>query len=397
MNIEMHQKSSEKLYGLIQGLLKETRFSLGSTKFDYDSKSFEYISLELNKRKTEFKTNSISCMLVYMESIRVFIKRKRMDEQGLDLIFNDLDAGEFDDAVGFILSIYKSIPMHYKIKIPLNNVNFNMDSGENYRVNIVGGRIRRLALQESYDDYSILSTIHLGCFSIYEENFFMKDVLLKLNIILFFLKVFKITEHTKVSAAHNGWGLFGPFEKHDIPVIRVSVENINYPEIYSDSILSISLSKYLSEISLTEDYKNKGEPKDIEQVLFVSDLLVKDDTREGVKIKAAIDWFMQSEVTDDLTMSFLQICMGLESIFGDDDYEYGLTNVLADRCSYLIGKSIAERKEIKVQFKEIYKLRSKIVHGVKGYLSSQEMDIKRKATMYLSKSILKEISNIGFL
>ncbi|MBI0276284.1 hypothetical protein I6H07_10785 [Hafnia alvei] len=92
-------------------------------------------------------------------------------------------------------------------------------------------------------------------------------------------------------------------------------------------------------------------------------------------------------------MSFIQVCIGLESIF-DYDYEGGLTNILSDRCAYLIGKNINDRKNIKKAFKEIYQIRSKIIHGVRNHLSEKEEYLRYVARMYLNKSIMREIDNL---
>lgn len=397
MNKETHPKSAEKLRAIIAGLMTNTGVIFGSTRFDYNLSLFEKISLELNKRKLDFKTDAIGCMLIYMDAVNAFSKRQGFDEKKENISFDRVDREVFENAVNFVMDIYLSLPMNYQVKIPLSNIDFRYDSFDHFDLNINKEKSMKIALQKEHEYYSQLSIIGSGCFSVYEESVFMKEILLKVNILLFFLKTFNVVKQERGSGIHNGWDWFGMQEKHDVPVIRANIGSVDFPEIESFSVLSISVSKYLKELRVTKEYAENDKSDDIEKALYITDLLIKDKTREGERIKAAIDWFMQSEITDDATMSFLQVCMGLESVFGDDDYEGGLTNILADRCSYLIGKNMAERKEIKIQFKEIYRLRSKIVHGVKGYLSLKEMDIKNKATTYLNNSIAREIRNIGFL
>ncbi|HEI3430818.1 TPA: hypothetical protein SI346_001216, partial [Escherichia coli] len=134
--------------------------------------------------------------------------------------------------------------------------------------------------------------------------------------------------------------------------------------------------------------------KKINESLLILNALIKINTKESSRVRAAIDWLVQSEITDDETMAFIQICMGLESIFGDDDYEGGLTTILSDRCAYLIGRNIKDRKFIKDTFKKIYQIRSKIVHGVRNHLSDDEDHLRHLAQFYLERSILKEIKNL---
>ena len=64
---------------------------------------------------------------------------------------------------------------------------------------------------------------------------------------------------------------------------------------------------------------------------------------------------MNAQMVMDETMSFIQICMGLEALLGDkkEKGSIGLTQTLSDRCSYLIGKGMSDREEIKSNLKSI--------------------------------------------
>ncbi|MCG5130377.1 HEPN domain-containing protein, partial [Enterobacter mori] len=168
---------------------------------------------------------------------------------------------------------------------------------------------------------------------------------------------------------------------------------------YFNSYLSfpISVSKYINELALTEDFSLLKTDAAIDMVrvaLTVATELLDNNSDEATRVKSAIGWFIQAEINEDDTMSFIQVCMGLESIFGDNESEGGLTNSLADRCAYLIGRNISERKQIKDEFKEMYRVRSKIVHGVKNHLTQNEEHVRNRAFYYLRKSILKEIRNL---
>ena len=57
--------------------------------------------------------------------------------------------------------------------------------------------------------------------------------------------------------------------------------------------------------------------------------------------------------------------ISLEVLLGDRETadRIGLTKLLANRCAYLLGESRSERDKMMEQFKEIYDIRSQIVHA----------------------------------
>ncbi|HCF5159348.1 HEPN domain-containing protein [Pseudomonas aeruginosa] len=112
----------------------------------------------------------------------------------------------------------------------------------------------------------------------------------------------------------------------------------------------------------------------------------------GDRIRAASEWLCNSYIAEDVPMKLLQACIGLESIYGEDSQgENGLTESLSDRCAYSIGTSHKSRKEIKDQFKSLYKLRSKIVHGVNHALKDDDLNYIETGRNLLKASISKEI------
>ena len=158
--------------------------------------------------------------------------------------------------------------------------------------------------------------------------------------------------------------------------------------------IPLVISKHLNDLKVNSDFSEEKIIKLTQHSFHTANLLLTNTSKEALRIRSAIDWYVQSDITDDDTMSFIQVCMGLESIFGDDLYEGGLTTILSDRCAYLIGKNIKDRGEIKSKFRDIYQIRSKIVHGVRNHLSANEEHMLYYARYFLRKSILKELDNI---
>ena len=90
----------------------------------------------------------------------------------------------------------------------------------------------------------------------------------------------------------------------------------------------------------------------------------------------------------------MQLCIGLEAIFGDFTFETGLTKTLADRCAYVVSKSIKERKTIRDRFQTLYKIRSKIVHGKTLTLDRNDEGYLLWGRQILKKAIWKELEKL---
>lgn len=124
-------------------------------------------------------------------------------------------------------------------------------------------------------------------------------------------------------------------------------------------------------------------------------MLIENTTDEAVRVKSAIEWCFDSYATENVTMSFLQTCFGLEALFGDDAASEALTKTLADRCAYFVGSNIKGRKTIREKFKELYAIRSRLVHGSATSLGHDERNYLNWGRTILERSISKEIKYLG--
>jgi hypothetical protein len=122
-------------------------------------------------------------------------------------------------------------------------------------------------------------------------------------------------------------------------------------------------------------------------------LKTSDNNKDSEAIKTAIEWAFDSLTNDNDTLAFIQACIGIEAVIGDDNKE-NITATLADRCAYLLGDSISARKTIRENFEQLYNIRSKVVHGRKAYLDNEQRYFLDYAQRMLKKVIWKEISFI---
>lgn len=82
------------------------------------------------------------------------------------------------------------------------------------------------------------------------------------------------------------------------------------------------------------------------------------------RIAAGIDWYQESKFTVDHNLSFIAACIGLESFLGEEDGGLSdMTQRLADRYSFMLGKNREMRESLRSKFLQVYKIRGSIVHA----------------------------------
>jgi hypothetical protein len=96
---------------------------------------------------------------------------------------------------------------------------------------------------------------------------------------------------------------------------------------------------------------------------------------KGRRIRLGAQWLFDSLCTSDQPLAFVQATVVMEVLLGDkaESEKVGITNLLANRCAYLIGSTLAERQRLIEQFKDTYDVRSAIVHGGKSALTTSEV------------------------
>ncbi|EPK6500119.1 hypothetical protein RFC90_002005 [Klebsiella aerogenes] len=389
----MNDAAIKKLTGNIKTIISDPLVGYGFSGIQCDMTPFESIAKELNKRDKDFQLDKYSCKLIYLDAAREF-KKKNGDQQSL----SELSIAQKDELASYILGHYLATPLKYDVIVPLEWLKPLGYHKVGTAVTISEGkRLIFSLLPDNYESYVEIKISMWGFFSYDTEKLFLKETLQTLSILMFMLKqngvVYSSRAYDKIPSALDVLS-----DKHK-KFLSVDARLLCEKYDYFNSYLSfpISVSKYINELALTEDFsllKTDAANDMVRVALTVATELLDNNSDEATRVKSAIGWFIQAEINEDDTMSFIQVCMGLESIFGDNESEGGLTNSLADRCAYLIGRNISERKQIKDEFKEMYRVRSKIVHGVKNHLTQNEEHVRNRAFYYLRKSILKEIRNL---
>lgn len=98
-------------------------------------------------------------------------------------------------------------------------------------------------------------------------------------------------------------------------------------------------------------------------------------SHDGAKrIQLASKWLFESYCGRDALQQFIQAAVAIEILLGDGEApkDISLNTLMANRCAYLVGRTPQQRDELVDEFREIYKVRSKIVHTGKSRLSTAE-------------------------
>lgn len=108
----------------------------------------------------------------------------------------------------------------------------------------------------------------------------------------------------------------------------------------------------------------------------------------------ASQWLFDSYTGSDQLLNFVQAMVVLEILLGEKAVsdKIGLNELLANRCAYLVSNSHDERSAILRDFREIYNVRSHIVHQGKHRLSMNERVLFGKLHWLCRRVLSREVA-----
>lgn len=302
-----------------------------------------------------------------------------------------------------IKDIIKSIPKTYSIYIPLPSATVALENdikiGGNISIKIfddakqVPGTghfpLFPSYLNEPKQKVFIQQTMHGYCEESFDNLLIIRaynnfKILVGFGIIT---EIFELTTPIHYKLKNS---LMDLFSHHQIIKSQFIIEDQTGKNIKKME-LPIDICKLLSSIGIN---KTVTEDKILTNLKFAG-VLTECEVAESKRIKSSIQWFFDSHSSENRTLAFLQVCIGLEALLGDDGYNGALTEKLADRCSYLIGTNIKGRKIIKEKFLKLYDIRSALVHGNATELSKEQKDYLEWGRDVLKAAILSEIQHLG--
>lgn len=408
----MNDKEREKLLKKAVGSMKQTEIEDNMPLFE--DRHINSVCKEILRCTNGWlsNTNSISIFLDY-----VF--------KGVEECIDDENkfSGNYQDLIGEerlrelaeeLVAHVEGIPYTYEFKIPLSNVEIDnltnteigngvylikTEEGEGKGKKDRGlGKLSNALL--NYGKKLLPNTIHLQVETIgyYGGNISDSACISALSSLKQIIQI-AIYNHL-ITAQPETTKISGAFGKQKF------VPNNNIHGCYKGdtdiitAILPIHLSMFLERLVLNNEYglvdvyiKKNEVGKLFANTLNTPIDIVNASDANATPIQTALQWAFDAELSDNETISFIQICIGLESILGDERNTETLTATLSDRCAYLLGKGVKSRQEIAKMFRDMYKARSKLVHGRKVKLSKDEEAFLNWGKRILERVVTKEIYN----
>lgn len=112
-------------------------------------------------------------------------------------------------------------------------------------------------------------------------------------------------------------------------------------------------------------------------------------SENGGRVILASKWFFDHYKNSDPALQYVRLMTCLEIILGEGNINQGISlgDLLSNRLAYLIGKDYSDRAKILKEFKEIYNLRSRILHQGKHRLKREERAKMTTLIGYCRKAI----------
>lgn len=415
----MHPKALEQVASKVEGSLKQCHIKDNWPVYESFEVHVDSLAKELLKHKDGWITIS-DVYSIFYDLVFEGVTAKAEDDNKLSGRLWDV-LGEQDglELKRTLVSFYSSIPRKYDVYVPLAADSpqvSSADVSERFSIaifetaaDVPGGHadgfmglFDALAPRRAYFRYRID-----GYCSSSLQNMTVRKALSNFKIAYqqgIARNVFKI-----VRDKPSGLGVFGGLTHYQVEKAKlVSVDKTAGANRVVSSELPLDVSKLLksSELDVADSVMESATSTNtlmryLKSAFRLPSLLMENDEVEAKRIKAASQWCFDSYATENDTMSFLQTCFGLESLFGEDSGEDSkeehtpLTRTLADRCAYLVGTDIKGRKTIRQKFRELYAIRSKLVHGTSTFLDPSQAHYLRWGRTVLEYAIMKEIKHLA--
>jgi len=415
----MHEKALNKIRGQVLNALRNCSVERRWPVYDTYQNNILEAATEVLKHKKDWLTvwNVFS---IFMNKVSQALAEipDQLPERPVSL--QELLSEEIISSLSEnIVSYIDSIPRTYLIYFPLPGLDrLGMEVVElaeglsirHYDVeeNVPGGVIknalyRHLKSNSLSIGISYLCVQEIGYASGYPEDSVFIQALSKLKQFIhlgFMLKIFTEKKRPPLALALLGSDQQSPtlyaiaFDQNEGDVACCSTLIPRNVAIYIDKV------GYNKE---SQDYKQIKEQSTDRDYEFIHHkfyrpaklITCSPDNKYSTTIKTAIEWAFDAASNENETIAFIQTCIGLEAILGDESDRESLTETLADRCAYLIGTNLEKRSKIKANFKKLYNLRSKLVHGRSVRLKYEDKDYLDWGRNILDYVISKEMINLN--
>jgi len=410
----MHPQAQEKIERHILGSLKNCDISDGWPVFDSFSRHVESLASELLKHKGQWLSVSDVFSIFYDLVYEYLRDLERPNAELTGGLVNLVGDDGLIQLAKHLLDFYVSIPRSYEVYVAIPKISVDLEP-------IVFSDMFALAV---FDDAKDIPGGHTaGLLGLFNNKLEPKRAYLRVTVSgycnrnmenitvrtafsrikIAFQQAIAKKLLTITSGTPAGLGLLGGLTHYSVQKTKLEcVDTTSNTKRVVSIELPLDVSKLLESLDLDRSNKQVAAALDAKNInLLLANhfrlpaLLMANAEPESGRVKSAIEWCFDSYTTENTTMSFLQTCIALEAIFGDDVDNDNLTKTLADRCAYLVGTDIRGRKKIRENFKQLYTIRSKLVHGSATSLAADERHFLDWGRSILEYSIFKELKHLN--
>lgn len=414
----MHQATLTALNRHIGGVLGHCNIDDGWPVFDSVDARLRALGNELVKHNSPHLVESDAFIIFYDLVVEALPKATESATKLTGALSTLLTKDAYSALESKLLKYIQSIPRSYEVLLPIPNSKLPLATVE-FAPNL-GLRIDHLdkngksrgkllsALSQGWDPELTLGRPYLylearGYIRKSLDGQTARSALSALKIVLqqgLARGIFTISSRPNVVA---GLSLLGSNTHYSIEKARLLCLDKHAeprPNFYVDLPLDASRLIQKLEFSTVNKTLTAAAEKNTLKTTLVEQfrlpaLLATSTTPESSRVRAASEWCFDSYASESQTLAFLQVCIGLEAIFGEDSDSEALTKTLANRCAYLLGTSVKERSSIRDKFLALYKARSKIVHGNVLSLAASERGHLEWGRIVLEYAIAKELRHLG--
>lgn len=319
----------------------------------------------------------------------------------------DPNSGNFQDIVGEsvihniangVIDEINSLPLRYDARISLSNINVNEEVAAEYkgvRISTIRGVIKGLLHDQHKPGFEICLSVNVEGFANYQlDSSAAVKAIESIKVVLNSWLSKRLVYIDRFRASRGGL-IFNATTNHVIDKQYIGLISCDAGGTVRAE-LPLDLTIALLSMQLSDELKSLSPNGIIENLLRNStdavDLLSM-DSDEARSICAAAEWSFNSHLSENETMSFLQVCFGFEALFGDGDPK-SVTKTLANRCAFAVASRVSQRAGIVTQFEKFYQTRSKIVHGRVARLNGDDRALLSWARALLQIAIQSETSRI---
>lgn len=171
---------------------------------------------------------------------------------------------------------------------------------------------------------------------------------------------------------------------------RVLRSSLLVPSIVSRVLPTAMLIKRFEPIGIVLEHDRTFDPATKQPQKSSRELPAYYVGQQCARIATAAEWFFDARNEPDSAMTFVQLAIAFEALYGGTEEE-PVGSTISNRIAYSVGQSTGEREELRAEFVEFYKTRSKVVHRGATKLNYAQYQQFRKAQHVLTRCLRREL------